>query len=497
MGNKFDFSVFSRQSTRGVIVYYFKILYKIIKVTWILIFLVLSKKSIGSLQTYFFIVLAAVLVYVFVRAILLFLNFKFKVSEKDFVLHQGIISKSKISIPFEKIQNINFKQNLIQQVINVVEVEIETAGDKSVEISINALSHEKARDLKKLLLSKTTIVSEEIATDIHGVFHKTSLLELLKVSLSENHFKSLLVLAGLGFSFYVQVKDFFETLELEEQLEVLIKDNAFEIEYSSMLILLIVTASLFIAILGSFFRVLFIHFNLTIIIKNGVLEIKQGLFTKRNNIIRKQKVQQLIITTNPLKKLLGIYNVSFKQAISGKQKKGTVLHIVGVKEIQISALKKLIFSNTDFTNLKAYKPHFYFRRKMLIRSFLCIIILNGLYSFSYLNEGWEWYLCNLVLIPCTIWMVQLKYNKCFYKLNKEMLWMGAGQISTTHEYVECFKIQYVSLKQTIFQKRYQVFDVSIQTASGKIRIPSVPESEAYNLYDYLLYKSQTTTQAWM
>ncbi|PCI02305.1 MAG: hypothetical protein COB81_05515 [Flavobacteriaceae bacterium] len=497
MENKFDFSDFSKQSTRGILVYYFKILYKIIRVTWILVVIMLSKKSIGSLQTYFFIVLVAVLIYVLIRAILTFLNFKFKVSEHDFVLHKGIINKSRIAIPFEKIQNINFKQNLVQQLINVVEVEIETAGDKKVEIAITALSREKATALKNLLLSKTNQAMESMDDEQDGVIQQISVLELFKVSISENHFKSLLILLGLGFSLYVQVKDFFESLDLGDQLDVFISDNTDAVQMTVMLTILVVTLSFFIAILSSFFRVFVRHFNLTIAIRNGVLEIKQGLFTKRNNIIRKQKVQQLIVATNPLKKMLGISNVAFKQAISGKQKKGTVLHIVGTKSQQIKDLKKLIFSDSDFTNYQTYTPHFYYKRKMLVRSFIALLIINIIYSLPHLNAGWEWYLCNGILIPGILWMVRLKFEKCFFRLNKEMLWLGKGQVGSEYQYLECFKIQYVTLNQTIFQKRYQVYDMKIQTASGAMDIPCIPEEEAFKLYDYLIYKSQTATQPWM
>jgi len=497
MENKFDFSNFSKQSTRGILVYYFKILYKVIRVTWILIFLMLSKKSIGSLQTYFFIVVGLLLVGALIRAVLLFINFRFKVTDNDFVLHKGIINKSRISIPFDKIQNINFKQNLVQQIINVVEVEIETAGDKSVEIAITALSREKAKALKNLLLSKTTksVTIEEEEED--GIIQKISVLELFKVSMSENHFKSLLVLLGLGFSLYVQIKDFFETLELGDQLDVFINDNARAVQMTVMLTVLLVTVSFFIAILSSFFRMFILHFDLTIAIKKGVLEITQGLFTKRNNIIRKQKVQQLIISTNPFKKMMGISNVNFKQAISGKQKKGTILRIVGTKSSQIIALKKLIFSNSDFSEQQAYKPHFYYQRKMFVRSFILLLVLNIIYSISPLNGGWEWYLCNGILIPGIFWVIKLKFNKRFYKVNKEMLWIGKGQIGTEYQYLECFKIQYVSLKQTIFQKRYQVFDLIIQSASGSIKIPCIPKTEALKLYNYLIYKSQTAKQSWM
>lgn len=497
MEDKFDFSSFSRQSTKGILVYYFKILYKIIRVSWILIFLILSKKSIGPFQSYFFIVLAIVLVYVLIRAILTFLNFKFKVTEYDFVLHKGIINKTRISIPFDKIQNINFKQNLIQQVINVVEVEVETAGDKTVEITITALSREKAMALKNILLSKTTKISAVKEDEAAGVIQHISLLELFKVSMSENHFKSLLVLLGLGLSMYVQLKEFVETIDLGDQLEVFISDSTRAVQMTVMLLIVLVVFSFFIAVVSSFFRVLVMHFNLTITLKKGVLEIQQGLFTKRNSIIRKQKVQQLIISSNPLKKMLGISNVAFKQAISGKQKKGTVLRIVGTTLPQISSLKKLIFSDLDFTGQEIYKPHYYYKRIMWTRSFSLLLICTIIYSFSPIYAGWEWYLCNAILIPGILWMIRLKYNKRFYRLNKEVLWLGKGQIGTEDQYLECFKIQYVTLKQTVFQKRYEVFDLEIQTASGAMEIPCIPKNEAFKLYDYLIYKSQTVTEPWM
>ena len=53
------------------------------------------------------------------RAYLSYRNFKFKIVDHQFVLKKGIIKKSNTSIAFDRIQNINFKQNLIQQFINV------------------------------------------------------------------------------------------------------------------------------------------------------------------------------------------------------------------------------------------------------------------------------------------------------------------------------------------------------------------------------------------
>ena len=56
-----------------------------------------------------------------------------------------MLKKKNTSISFDRIQNINFKQTLIQQLINVYEVSIETAGSKDTEIAIKALTYNKAQ----------------------------------------------------------------------------------------------------------------------------------------------------------------------------------------------------------------------------------------------------------------------------------------------------------------------------------------------------------------
>ena len=74
--------------------------------------------------------MAAVLSIFLIRAYLIYKNFQFKIENEHFILKQGILKKTNTSIPFDRIQNINFKQNIIQQIIGVFEVSIETAGSK-------------------------------------------------------------------------------------------------------------------------------------------------------------------------------------------------------------------------------------------------------------------------------------------------------------------------------------------------------------------------------
>ncbi len=501
MDNTFDFSVFSRQSSKGIIVNYFQTLYKIIKSSWVLIPIFFTKKSSEINLGYIFLGIGLLLIYILIRAILLYINFKFKVSDGNFILKQGIIRKSNISIPFEKIQNINFKQNFVQQIINVTQVEIETAGGKMTEISIKALSKEQAIALKVVLLDKINIISkvleEDKEEDKNINIQKIATVELVKVSLSENHLKSFLLLISFGYSIYLQAKDVLFKTDMANKFGVAIEENTNTLFSNITYVSILVLVCLFLAVLYSFILTFLRHFNLRVLLRNNTLEIAQGLITKRNDIIKKQKVQNIKITTNPFKKVLGIYNVTFKQAVSGMQKRSKIIKIVGTKKEQLTILKDILFKNNTFKTDTVYIPHTYYKTIMLFRSFFFLLVLNIFFLFIPVFSYTEIVVVNSLLIPTIVLLVYLKYKKCYYKINEDMLVKSSGQIATDLIYLEHFKMQHVQLKQTIFQKRKNIVDLVVQTASGKIRIPCMPKQEALNLYNYMLYKTQTETAQWM
>ena len=494
MNNTFDFSVFSRQSSKGIIVNYFIILYKSLKSSWVLIPILLTKDKSELNLTKILLAVLAILVYILIRAVLVYLNFKFKIKDNAFILKQGILNKSNISVPFEKIQHINFKQNFIQQLINVTQVEIETAGAKTVEISIKALSREKAVALKQALFTKMEeVVAVETSEPTKKILHKIKVSDLLKVSISENHFKSLVLLFAFIFSGYVQVKDFLETLELDEKFDAILEENANSLVGDLFLMLFLFVFSFIISVIISFVSTFIRHFNLQVSLENNTLEINQGLINKQNNIIKKQKVQSIEVLTNPIKQKLGIYNVIFKQAVSGKINYKKIIKVVGFNQKHIDVLKKVLFINTNFKDEIKHKPDAYYKVQLFFRGFLFLAILNTIFLFISYNL----FIINFLFVPLLIALVFLKYRKSYYYFNKDMLVIGSGQIATNTTYFEHFKLQHIKMKQTFFQKRKNVVNLVIQTASGKIILPCVKTNQALEMYNFMLYKSETSTEKWM
>ena len=259
MSHKYSFLKFSRQSSKGVIVIYGDMLIKILKQTWVLFLIFVSRISqISEIQSfYMYLGIFSIFIFTLIRAYLSYRNFKFKINNNHFVLEKGIIKKTNISIAFDRIQNINFKQNLIQQFINVYGVSIETAGSNKTEITIKALSHHKALALKELI--SISNISNEIVDEKEKPLLNINTRELLKVSLTENHFRSLFLFLALIVGFFQQIEQVFESFGKKEYINEYLNKSTEVVLGSIILIILVFLCLLFISIFSSFVGLSLIH----------------------------------------------------------------------------------------------------------------------------------------------------------------------------------------------------------------------------------------------
>ena len=182
----------------------------------------------------------------------------------------------------------------MQQIINTYEVEIETAGSAKAEISIKAMSLSHANLLKTALtnFSKSTNDNQSEIQDLP--FLKVSFSQLLKESLTENHFQSLFLTVVFAIGIYQQVRDVFKNFKNQELFDNFVSENTSAIQTSIILILIFFILIVFVALISSFVRVLIAHFDQSVFIKKETLEISQGLTTKKSVVLKKNKIQFII-----------------------------------------------------------------------------------------------------------------------------------------------------------------------------------------------------------
>jgi len=496
--SEFNFGTPSRQSAKGVVVIFGLNAYRIIKGTWVFLLLlglkyVQSGKGPDLSNPWFLFGFFGLLLLLLTAAILQFLNFTFYLKDDYFFLKKGVFNKEELSVALGKIQNVYIKQNVLQQLMDVVSLSIETAGDDKTEITISALSKSKALHLKALLLVKDT--ADQAAHTIQktsNTYFKASFAKLLLEGLSENHLKSLALIFAFLIGLYNDLKEFVHNVGFLERY----KDSFQQDEQTLMAALLFnlsfVAVLLLVALLFSLSKVVIQNFELTVVRSPKGLEISKGLFNKINLSLSATRIQKTTVTTNKLKRALGLYQLSFTQANANKKQQNNFT-IVGLHKNQISELLQQFYPNLE-NSIQRQKPDKYMLYRLLSFGGLWLLLVNiGLYflppMFQFLN------LLLVTLIGLNAW---LTYRKAYFYVNDNYIVRGGGGlIDTWSSFLELHKTQAIQISQTLFQKQRGLASIKIYSASQSISIPHIKKSQAQQLSNQLLYLLESQNKDWM
>jgi len=216
-----NFNQPQRQSPIGILVIFVDSLQKFARAFLPLVLIVMFKADTLS-KIVVFLGILGLLLLVGVVAYLRYLNFTFYIDEvhDEFIVSDGIINKTKTTIQLNKIQQVNIHQNIIQRLIGIYALSVDTAGSDKKEGNIKAISHDLALALKAKLLDNetsksqiSTEISEEdepkvsVSNEVHP-FLKVSLSSLFKVGITSNYVRSI----GLILTFFLPYSTILETL---------------------------------------------------------------------------------------------------------------------------------------------------------------------------------------------------------------------------------------------------------------------------------------------
>lgn len=500
---KDDLSRPQRQALLGVFVLYVKNIRMGINFFLALIFPLIAGWNTG--KNYVYVALVLALIGVGVLAWQQYRNFFFKVVGDKFIINQGVFKKEELSVPFARIQSVHLKQNLIQQVLNVVGLEIETAGSATKEVSIPALKRSYAESLKSFLLSRkaevepSEIEGEEEQTDALAKPKKSAeerlilhlgIVDLLKVGLTENHLRTGLIAFGVLFSYFNQAEEF-----LAEEVDAATKQV--ETVVSTMLYVVPIGILLFVilSILLSTIRTVLRYYNLSVFISPNSLTVRGGLLKIQENLVPEGKIQFISWRSNALRRLIGYQSLAIYQAGSVVVNRKNAVQVPGCREEQIEAVNEAFFPELlDFSPLTTLKPVAYFQVRLLL--FFGIIPAIGLAVLGWF-EGWWWYIVAGAVVALADFFTRKYVARFQAQFSQDLLVLQRGFVYPQHILLKLYKVQNISFHQSIFQKRRGLASVILFTAGGRISIPFIPEAAAKSVVDFLLYKIESNHKEWM
>ncbi|RXG16259.1 putative membrane protein [Leeuwenhoekiella aestuarii] len=506
-----SFSEPQLQSKPGVLFIFFSQFYKFLRALGpvLLYFIIKGPKTDYTALIIFGIAAALLLLLGF--SVLSFYRFKFHIDYKnsEFVLQKGVFSTELISIPFSKIQQVYFKRSLLQRVIGVYSVVIDTAGSSGQEINIKALSESKAKDLQQVLMNAVNETNQEteaansdkpkeekkISSTVWN--YRLSPLSLLKLGLTSNYFRGVwLILIFVG-SIYQQVGDF-DLVQSDQYKEGL---KGYLDAYSKPIELFILTALVFIGvfIIGmiiSCIEIFIKYFDLNLTQTKESLELEMGLKTNTKISLKPKRVQLLRVVTNPIQKRLNLQETQIALASSQDNLSKTKICIPGLERMQIERVKRFLFSSPMRPG-RVFKPAFILYIRLLILASLPLILTAVVASFLVPN-----YMVEIMSILFIIFgMLIIPYQYYWYRalsleITPEFIIRRKGVWNQKTEIIELFKLQAVTVDQPIWYKKRQLYNYTFHTAGGAISFP-LTSHKMQQYINYALYRVEINKQAWM
>ncbi|MGB6035034.1 MAG: PH domain-containing protein, partial [Cryomorphaceae bacterium] len=141
----------TRQSYLGVIVY-------MLRNFRALITLFISFVAVAAAAPIFWTIVGIAIVPLMILFALLaywqYRNFTFHVEGDNLIINKGVLVKDRKSVPIERIQSIQVTKNVVQRILGVVALKVDTAGSRGNELEIPALERDRADALRDLLYAK-------------------------------------------------------------------------------------------------------------------------------------------------------------------------------------------------------------------------------------------------------------------------------------------------------------------------------------------------------
>jgi putative membrane protein len=468
-----------RQANAGLFVITYKALFTIIKAVWPLLLVVIFRdrnKTFDTLEM----MLVGIPALILIRSLIDFFYFRFYIENEDLVIKKGFLSKKVITIPLGKIHSVHIEQNLVHQVLDVAKLTIDTAGS------------EKAEDFKQFLMRNQKDIPPEgqLATFRNETpLIRLSTGDLFKLGLSANHLQTFFIVLAFSFSMLQNLQEIFENRVIR-----IVQESFSSIGFSLGSLIALIVFVLIISVVVSVVRIVLNYANFNCAETEKGYRVQTGLISTRQNLVPFSKVQYISWGANWIRRQIGLFMLEFHQAQNEQAKRKQRIrlpitkkeYIVKLLESYHPAVKSI--ADSTHTMHKVYPV-----RRMLLAGIPTAVIISAI-AFIWL----KWYTLLFFLWVPYVYIINSIYRKRFrLYISREAFQLTSGIWGKKSKLAQWYKIQYMELIQSIYQRRKKLATLVIHTAGGQIKIPYIDVELARMIQNYALYKIESSEKSWM
>lgn len=397
-------------------------------------------------------------------------------------IKNGFFRKKYYTVPLSRIQTINIHKNIIARIFGAIRVSFDTPAGSSRDYDISAyISAKKAA----YVLSKTENEKPKIA-----VYKSGNLNMLLMAAFWSNPASGLLIIAPF-------VSKLGDILGIEIQ-QLMNQSFAFDFRWQLVAIGIPPVAAAIANILlfgwAVSMAVQFMRYGRFSAYRQGeYIVITRGIINKNISFTRSDRIAAVTVNQSLLMHFLRLYSSGIFTIGAGKLK--------GDKSLIIAAEKKntLYKSLKNIAKISSKELKSVYPQKNTLFSYLCvpiwvtlatILLITAADYFIVINEAFK-VLLIFALIPLFWWILFriFAHKHSHFAMNNRCAIVCGYKIWTLKKYlIEFDKIQYISIKQSVFQKHKNTCDVRVYLYFEKRACHTVkhlPKTEAEKLALYI------------
>jgi putative membrane protein len=398
-------------------------------------------------------------------------RFEYELTDDTLDIRSGVFNRREREIPYGRIQNVDITRNILQRLVGLSALNIETAGGGSTEASLQYVT---AFEAKRLQLDVRRYKRGESA-ESHATQSSTGAARsrvedghdddelLFEIAPSE------LALAGV-LSFDPRVPGAIIALFSGSVpfVSPIIPVEAPPLVVLGILAVLFAAGIVLAWVVGAIAAVLnYWGFRLTR--SEEELRYERGLLQRYSGTIPFDKIQAITITDNPLKRLTGyatlvVETAGYAPGQSDGRGSEAAIPIGSRDRVDQLTHELTAAEEPEFT-----RPPKRVRRRYLVRYLLVLGVLTGvLYGVATLfdvAEQMPWYLPAIAVLLTPI-AAHFKWRHRGYWLGEEYLVTRNGFWSRETKRIAYYRIQNVIDTRTVFQRRWNVATVIADTAGS-------------------------------
>jgi putative membrane protein len=430
------------------------------------VWLIRAGRSVLSVEGMVFVASGTLLFLVIIAAagLLAWRRFTYRVDAGELRVEQGIVTHRRRSVPLERIQTVDVSQGLVQLVLGIVSVRVETAsGGQDSEVFLPGISQRDAALLQRALVVaplRAASALDETAAQTPHTSRSLSFADLLLAGSTAGR-------VGVALSIVVSTLAFADDLVPWERVTEVSSQASGTIAVA----LLIGGVLVFTWLLGVIGTVL-AHARFTLTRDDEHLVIERGLLERRRATIPLSRIQAVRVVEGVLRQPLGLVELRVESAGYGRQAGESTVLFPLLRWREVAPFLQQMTPELAETVPVAPLPHRSRRRYAMrlpvitalfaLLPAILIVTVARAANFDLFPRA----LAVVLLFPMLAALGLWQYRDTRWGLTRDLLTIRTRQMGRVTLIVPRRRIQSIDVQQSPFQRRADLATLNVRIASG-------------------------------